>query len=136
MKAVLITTEGKVEVVDLLEEDSWERLKQIYKLCECDCIDITERNIGGRYFDIVCDDEGLLKDDFIFTSYGIMFRNGKMLKSGIVGNIIVTKHDEEGEMIGLSEDEVSLIMGNIRKDDELPELPTYILAPNYLWATY
>lgn len=37
-------------------------LKEMYKLLHCQCIDITERSIGGQRYSIVLDDEGLLID--------------------------------------------------------------------------
>lgn len=36
-------------------------LDEWYRLLRCDLIDIVSRQIGGRYFDIICDDEGLLR---------------------------------------------------------------------------
>ena len=36
-------------------------LDEYYRLIGCDCIDITLRSICGRYYNIVVDDEGLLK---------------------------------------------------------------------------
>ena len=38
-------------------------LEGYYKLLNCDCIDIARRSIGGKMFDIICDDEALLKAD-------------------------------------------------------------------------
>ena len=38
-------------------------LDSYYKTLDCSCIDIVTRKIGGRRFDIICDDEGLYKDD-------------------------------------------------------------------------
>lgn len=35
---------------------------EFYRLIGCDCIDIARRWVGGLEFDIVVDDEGLLKD--------------------------------------------------------------------------
>lgn len=36
-------------------------LKDYYRLIDCDVIDIVKRCIGGKYYNIICDDEGLLK---------------------------------------------------------------------------
>ena len=38
-----------------------KHLEGYYKLLDCDCIDIVRRKIGGKYFDVICDDEALLK---------------------------------------------------------------------------
>lgn len=36
-------------------------LQEWYRLIKCDLIDIVSRKIGGRYYDIIVDDEGLFK---------------------------------------------------------------------------
>ncbi len=36
-------------------------LAEWYRLIKCDLIDIVSRKIGGRYYDIIVDDEGLYK---------------------------------------------------------------------------
>ena len=36
-------------------------LQDYYRLIGCDCIEIANREIRGKRFDIICDDEGLLK---------------------------------------------------------------------------
>ena len=36
-------------------------LQDYYRLIGCDCIDIANREIRGKRFDIICDDNGLLK---------------------------------------------------------------------------
>ena len=36
-------------------------LQDYYRLIGCDCIEITNREIRGKRYDIICDDEGLLK---------------------------------------------------------------------------
>ena len=38
-------------------------LDSYYKALNCDCIDIVVRSLGPYRFDIICDDEGLLKDN-------------------------------------------------------------------------
>lgn len=43
-------------------------LKEMYRLLHCQCIDITERSIGGRRYSIVLDDEGLLIDKPIMSA--------------------------------------------------------------------
>lgn len=36
-------------------------LLEWYRLIKCNLIDIVSRKIGGRYYDIILDDEGLFK---------------------------------------------------------------------------
>ena len=39
-----------------------DELQNYYNLIECNSIDIVRRKIGKRYFNIICDDEGMLVD--------------------------------------------------------------------------
>ena len=67
------------------------------------CIDIPTRRIGGEYYDIICDDEGLLKD------YPQVAMVDKRLKPMIVGTIIIAKSDEEGELVSLTDEDIARI---------------------------
>lgn len=58
MRALLLDINAnKVEVVNANGLDDY------YKLIGCDCIDIVERGIKGKRFDIICDDEGALTSE-------------------------------------------------------------------------
>lgn len=95
MKTILLNVkENKVENVNC--EDS---LEEFYRLIGCDCIDITMRKIGGRWFDIVCDDEGLLKDDMKISAINDM---GQPM---LVGNLLFFNHDSEGNLLPLSDED-------------------------------
>lgn len=45
-----------------------DELNAYYKLLDCSTIDIVSRKIGGKVFEIVCDDEGLLKQSPIVSA--------------------------------------------------------------------
>ena len=76
-------------------------LDNYYKLLDCEIIDITTRSIGGVFFDIICDDEGLLKDDRIVSAVD------KKGRPALVGNLLISKADEEeGRQIGLTDEEL------------------------------
>lgn len=91
-------------------EDS---LETYYNLLNCDCIDIVVRTIGRKEFDIVCDDEGLFKQ---FPRVSAVDKDCKPM---LVGNLLFLHHNEEGEMTGLSEDDVEhLIKHLVLVDDE------------------
>ena len=76
-------------------------LDNYYKLLDCELIDITTRSIGGELFDIILDDEGLLKDDRIVSAVD------KKGHPALVGNLLISKADEEeGRQIGLTDDEI------------------------------
>lgn len=71
-------------------------LNTYYDLLECDTIDITSIKFGDKFYDIICDDEGLFKPD---NHVSICSSEGSPM---IVGNIIVCNHNEEGEETSLS----------------------------------
>ena len=57
MKAFLIDSKtDEFKAVDIEPT-----LKEYYRMLGCDCIDITVRRIGGVPYNIIVDDEGLLK---------------------------------------------------------------------------
>lgn len=80
-------------------------LPELYRLLNCDCIDITSRKIGKHYYDIICDDDGLLKDSPTVTAIDV-----KTCRPMLVGNLLITKHNVEGENVGLTEKQVKEIM--------------------------
>ena len=88
IKGVLISINDKgtneVSVVEVQDD-----LQTYYDILNCDCIDITERSINGNYYDIVCDDEGLLKSDFQVTAMN--YAGDTML----VGNLFICSHKNE-----------------------------------------
>ena len=53
MKMLLIDVKNRE--VRMLEAST---LKEYYKLIGCDIIDIVQRKIAGKYYEIICDDEG------------------------------------------------------------------------------
>lgn len=64
-------------------------LEEWYRLIKCDLIDIVSRKIGGRYFDIIADDEALLKAGGKVT--GLDTEKQPML----VGNLVICNYDSE-----------------------------------------
>lgn len=82
-------------------------LDDYYAQLNCSCFDIATRKIGETYYDIYCDDEGLLKDNPIVSA--INYRGEVML----VGNLIFAHHDEEGNTVGLKERDVREILHEV-----------------------
>lgn len=83
-----------------LEETS---LEDFYKALNCSTIDIVTRKINGKVYDIVCDDEGLLRENPIVTA--INGKGGTML----VGNLFICNH-EGSHLTSLSKEDVTNIM--------------------------
>lgn len=83
-------------------------LEDYYRLMEIDTIDIVTREINGKYYDIICDDEGLLKEHPIPTVFDID------RKPMIFGNIIIAGlADETGNMTDLTDEDIVKIENSL-----------------------
>lgn len=111
LRGILIDVNGELtrndafgaKIVEI--EDTVENLQ---KLCHCGCIDIARRKIGGKYYEIVCDDEGLLQEEVKPSAIG------KSKEVMLVGNLfIVGKANSHGELTSLSEKDCESIMQNV-----------------------
>ena len=107
LTAVLIDVENrKCKAVTI--EDS---LDAFYKALNCTCIDIVNRRIGEKRYDIICDDEALLKVDPIHSAFNISFI---MPKPDLYGNLLVVgQADSEGELTSLTQEDVVRIQRNV-----------------------
>lgn len=108
LRGVLVDVENEtasvVEIPDKLDE--------LYKILNCDCIDITVRRIGYRKqrFNIVCDDEGLLKADHKISAID------NLGQAQLVGNLfIVGSLIEDGELTSLTDDDAAYILARVQK---------------------
>ena len=101
MKVVYLNVENQElpRAIDVNDE-----LEVFYELIGCRCVDIVQRKIGHKYFDVICDDEGALKDDPVVSAVDTQFRHM------LVGNLIVSKSDDEGNLIDLSEEDIKQIL--------------------------
>lgn len=77
-----------------------DNLQNIYNLLDVELIDVTERQIGKFTYDIVCDDEGLFKQDALPSAF-----NGKQ-EAQLVGNLLLVNHDEEGNFASLTDEQI------------------------------
>lgn len=100
MKCVLVDVNNKT--VSTVEIDNG--LESLYEKIGCNLIDITMRSFNGKYHDVVCDDEGLLKDGCIPSA--IDDKGNVML----VGNLIICYHDAEGDLTSLTQAEIENVM--------------------------
>lgn len=107
IKGVLLDVENdKAEIVEFVPE-----LKTYYRLLHCELIDIVERKIGvsnGRYFDIVCDDEALLKNEPKISAIDDM---GSAM---LCGSLLVVGLAKNGEEQSLTESDAEFVMGKIQ----------------------
>ena len=95
---------GQVRTIQIKEFEDY------YKYLNCNCFDIPTRRIGKkkRAFDIFCDDEGALK-------YNIASAYNSKNQTMLVGNLIFSKTDDEGETISLTPEEIKYIKSYIKK---------------------
>lgn len=115
MKVVYLNAENR-ELPNVIDIE--DNLEVFYELINCRCIDIVSRKIGHKYFDVICDDEGALKENVIISAVDTQFR------PMLVGNLIITKSDEEGNLIDLSDEDIKQILRHIK---------TYFTLSNHVY---
>ena len=99
-----LITENEVRVAEFVPS-----LENYYKMLDCTLIDIATRKIGAHYYDIICDDEGLLKENFRVTALN---SNKEVM---LVGNLLIVNHDNEGNEAGLTDKDIEEIEGKTFK---------------------
>lgn len=107
MSKLLLLDVTEQKLIDMVKQVECQDLDDFYKYLKCSCFDIARRKIGGKYYDIFVDDEGLLKEGFIVSA--IDSKGNAML----VGNLIFANHDAEGNTTSLSEEDIANISNNI-----------------------
>ena len=101
MTAVLLYHFGeRYSVLNLTEADE---LPKLYRLLHCDLVTIPRYRIGGELYDIIADDEGLLKE----SPKVALFLDGQPT---IAGRFIITRYNDEGEQIGLDDSDIDRIL--------------------------
>ena len=78
---VVDTNMNRIEVKEINDD-----IHDFYKIIGCECFDIARRQIGGKRYDIICDDIGLWKEDPIITAI-----NPFNMADYLVGNLIIVK---------------------------------------------
>ena len=93
MLTMILTDEVKFKEIE-------DNLDVFYDIIGCDTIDIVTRTINGAGYEIICDDEGLLKAGPVVTAVS---RDGR---PQLVGGLIVAKYGGNGELAGLAPEDV------------------------------
>lgn len=105
MRTILLNVEKeKVEVIEV-----GNRLDDWYEALGCEMVEIDARRIGGRRFLVMCDEEGLLKGEPKISAISDM---GDIM---FVGNLMFFNDGEDGELAGLSEDDIKHLMRFIQR---------------------
>ena len=103
MKTILLNViEETVEVIDIEPE-----LDAYYRALDCTTIDIVERKIGRKRYDIMCDDEGLFRDPQKISAIDNLGR------PMLVGNLMFFNNDGSGNLTDLSDNDIRYIMQRI-----------------------
>ena len=104
MKGFLIDVQNdKAREVDIKDGN---HLRQFYDLIGCRCIDITCRTIGGKPYNIVLDDEGLLVDRPILSAFG------EDMRPMLAGNLVIFNMGPEMDLADLTEEDIANIKAN------------------------
>lgn len=101
---------GKLDIQVL--EDFDETLENIYRVVECETIDIITRKIKGRIMAIILDDEYLLSDLPLSAPTGVFIPNPR--REQLFGNLLITGlTDDDGNLTSLNEDDIKAIFYSI-----------------------
>ena len=77
-------------------------LKDLYRILNCSLVTCTEIEVDGKLFDVYSDDEALLKD----KPAPNLYIDDDLI---IFGSVAFAKADEDGNLVGLSRDDVHLL---------------------------
>jgi hypothetical protein len=113
MKKILGVLSSLVDGLVKVErfEMEYESFRSLYPVLNCETFTIAARSISGNYYDIYCDDEGLLKENHI--SAVLTPKNGGDIEEVLAGNIFICNHTDDGDMASLNEDQVSDILASV-----------------------
>ena len=103
---VMVVNEKGMEVVEIPND-----IDKFYEIIGCRCIDIATRRIGEKkkYYDIIVDDEGLLVDNPRVSAID------SNLKAMLVGNLIITNYNDEGETTTLTNEDIAYLSQYVEK---------------------
>ena len=77
-------------------------LKDLYRILNCQLVTCTEIEVNGKLFDVWSDDEALLKD----RPAPNLYIDDDLI---IFGSVAFAKTDDDGNLAGLSRDDVHLL---------------------------
>ena len=85
-------------------------LQAFYDTIHCfnDTIDIVSRKIGGKYFDVICDDDGLAREPHHCSAVD---NEGEPM---LVGSFLVANHDEAGDTRSLTDEDIAVIQKSVQ----------------------
>lgn len=127
IKGVLVDVNARtVEPVTL----HYSSYKELYPLLNCETFDVTRRKFGNQVCDVYCDDEGLLKEDWIPSALSEEQPENDFL----VGNLFVCTHSSDGDIASLTDEQIEEILKTKRRikiSDPNGVVITEVLMYNY-----
>ncbi|MBR6012264.1 MAG: hypothetical protein IK062_00600 [Selenomonadaceae bacterium] len=90
--------------------DSENILDEMYKIIGCDLVELVEIEVEGKFYDVYCDEEFLLKNNPVPT----LFIDSEQI---LCGNLIFTTRDEEGNAADITNDDVKKLTKFISKQE-------------------
>lgn len=125
LRALLIKRNQETKHLIIEDTTFIDTLDNLYKLLECDTIDIQERYINGKLYDFIVDDEYLLngKSEKPSNAVAIGTRKGEILEL-VFYSMIICKSNDKGEETSLNDEEIkdittALMYAESKKGDKL-----------------
>ena len=101
--ACIVNKDGSFSVTEIEN-----RLDSYYPIIDCNTINIVSRRFAGRRLDVICDDEGLFTDHPVVTAIDTEYH------PMLVGTIVIVRHDDEGETVSLTSEDVKAVRKSLR----------------------
>lgn len=129
MKIKGILVDVKSNIIEVCEIE--KKLESYYKILNCNLIDIVSMKIGHKNFDIICDDEGLMKEDITISAIYDDFI------PALVGNLFIVRHDGRGNERSLTNEDVLLVLEHVTtiQTTEATEATVVVKERNVLMIT-
>ena len=99
MKMIYVRPNYKDKEIEISIENVNDELEVYYEMLNCDMIDINTITVNDVEYDIIHDDEFLLKRPLVPTLYV----NNELI---IFGAFLISRANEDGEEIGLTHKEI------------------------------
>lgn len=91
--------------------DDADKLNEYYRYLHCHCIDMVTINVDGHDYDVICDDEALLRQPLVPSLY-------ISDEQVFFGNLAFVKIDEEGAEVSLDREDMIRILDFIECQKE------------------
>ena len=119
LKGYLIDVNKRTHGAVVIRND----LDDIYRLLGVDCVDIVTRSIGCKNYTVIADDTGLLKPYPLVSASNFSL----LFPEFLVGSILITNTDENGDLESLSEKDIWHIALNVRKSKSSPTFAAFVV---------